>query len=82
MPGGSHQLVSEQREGLIAQVCIEHFLENGPAVSESKVGQSVGQQTPAQPSWVRGPGWRRTGDTAVRRTGPCPHGVDHQRTCY
>lgn len=54
MPGGSHQLVSEQREGLIAQVCIEHFLENGPAVSESKVGQSVGQQTPAQPSWVCG----------------------------
>ena len=82
VPGGSHQLVSEEREGLIAQVCIEHVLENGPAASENKVGRSVGQQTPAQPSWVRGPGWRASGDTAVSRTRPCPHRADRQQTCY
>lgn len=38
MPGGSHQLVGGERESLIAQVCVKHLLENGPAVNKNKVG--------------------------------------------
>lgn len=31
VPGGSHQLVGGEGEGLVAQVCVEHLLEDGPA---------------------------------------------------
>lgn len=37
MPSGSQQLVGGERESLIAQVCVKHLLENGPAVSKKKV---------------------------------------------
>lgn len=52
MPGSSHQLVGGEREGLVAQVCIKHFLENGPAVSENEVDQSVNKHLPSTPGCV------------------------------
>lgn len=55
VPGGFHQLVGGEWEGLIAQVRIEHLLENGPAVSENKGGQSVSQlmlSTPGGVPWA------------------------------
>ena len=39
VPGGSHQLVGGEGEGLVAQVGLQHLLENGPAVSKDKAGQ-------------------------------------------
>lgn len=45
VPSGAHQLVGGEGEGLVAQVCIKHLLEDGPAVSENRVGQSVSQPT-------------------------------------
>lgn len=53
VPGGSHQLVGGEREGLVAQVRIEHLLEDGPAASEAKsVGQSVGEPLTSTPGRV------------------------------
>lgn len=68
-------------EGVIAQVGLQHLLENGPAVSKDKAGQSVGQQTPAKPSWVRTLGWEGSEGTTVGRLRPCPHGADREQTC-
>lgn len=70
VPGGSHQLVGGEREGLVAQVCVEHLLENGPAGSETELSVSHSASPPWAPCSVPG-----TGDAAVSGTNPCPHGA-------
>ena len=81
VPGGSHQLVGGEGEGVVAQVGLQHLLENGPALSKDKAGQSVGQQTPAKPAWVHTPGWEGSEGTTVVRLRSCPHGADREQTC-
>lgn len=71
VPGGAHQLVGGEGEGLIAQVCVEHLLENGPAVRKSTVSQSVSQQTFAKHSWMWALGWEALG-MQRRRAGQVP----------
>lgn len=40
--GGLDQLVGREGKGLIAQVCVQHVLENSPAVGETGSGDSQG----------------------------------------
>lgn len=76
VPGGSHQLVGGEREGLVTQVCVEHFLEDGPAASNTKlVGRSVNS------CWLGTPGSMPcTGGRGTEREESGPHGADRQRT--
>lgn len=41
VPGGSQELVGGEREGLVAQVCVQPLLQNGRAAGKSKLARSA-----------------------------------------
>lgn len=81
VPGGLHQLVAGEGEGRVAQVCVQHLLQDGPAGRGTKEEVSLllaplpGPPIPPACSALLGTSWEGLGLQGAGGTWPVPMGA-------